>query len=362
MRRAPQILLSDSERKVLTQWARGRRTPARLVLRAKILLLASEGYENAEIAATLETSAPTVGLWRARFATERIKGIESDAPRGGRPARLDLDRQIIDKTTQSKPATATHWTTRTLAKELGTTQSRVARVWRAHGLKPHLVRTFKVSSDPHFFEKLHDVVGLYLNPPERAIVLSADEKSQIQALDRTQPGLPLKPGRCGTRTHDYKRFGTTTLFAAIDTLEGKIIHQYRPRHRHQEWVSFLRKIDREVPKDLQIHMIVDNLATHKHRIVRAWLEKHPRFKMHFTPTSSSWLNIVERLFSELTMKNIRRGSFTSVEQLQEAIDRAIADRNDKPRPFAWTASAEDILKKVQRAREALNKEQNDSLH
>lgn len=362
MRKAPEILLTASERKQLDQWARGRRTAARLVIRAKIVLLASEGYENGEIAASLATSAPTVGLWRSRFAAERIRGIEKDAPRGGRPPRLDLDRQIIEKTTQSKPSAATHWTTRTLAQELGTTQSRVARVWRAHGLKPHLIRSFKISNDPQFLEKLHDIVGLYMNPPERAIVLSADEKSQIQALDRTQPGLPLKPGRCGTRTHDYKRYGTTTLFAAIDTLEGKIIHQYRPQHRHQEWLSFLKKIDGEVPKDLHIHMIVDNLATHKHPAVRSWLERHPRFTMHFTPTSSSWINIVERLFSELTTKSIRRGSFTSVQQLQQAIDRAIADRNDHPRPFVWTASAEDILTKIERARQALNKEQSDSVH
>lgn len=344
------------------QWARGRRTPARLVIRAQIVLLAAEGQENVQIAAAVETTLPTVGLWRARFAEKRIAGIEKDAPRGGRPRLEDLDREIVKRTTQTKPANATHWTSRMMAKELRTTQSRVVRVWRAHGLKPHLIRTFKLSNDPHFLEKLHDVVGLYMNPPERAVVLSADEKSQIQALDRTQPGLPIKRGRCGTRTHDYKRFGTTTLFAAIDTLQGKIIHRYSARHRHQEWLAFLAKIDREIASDLQIHLIVDNLSTHKHPKVRAWLARHPRFVVHFTPTSSSWLNIVERLFSELTTKQIRRGSFNSVAQLQQAIDRFIESHNENPRPFVWTATAEDILTKVDRARQVLNKEQTDSVH
>jgi transposase len=297
------------------------------------------------------------GLWRGRFVESGLVGLEKDAPRGGRKAtkRQALVPTIIEWTTQKKPAGATHWSCRTLAEALRTNATMVSRVWRANGLKPHLFRTFKVSNDPHFVEKLTDVVGLYLNPPEHALVLSVDEKSQIQALDRTQPTLPLKKGRCGTMTHDYVRNGTTTLFAALEMAEGKLIGTCMPRHRHQEWIKFLKQIDRETPADLDLHLIVDNYATHKHPRVKAWLKRHPRFHMHFTPTSSSWSNMVERWFREITEKRIRRGAFRSVEQLIAAIDDFIARHNENSKAFVWTAKVEDILAKVRRARDVLNK-------
>lgn len=358
MRKAPVIHLSESDHKTLVRWSRGRSTPARLVLRAKIVLLASEGLENREIATRLETSLPTVGLWRKRFSEKGLVGIEKDAPRGGRPAqsRQSLEAQIIEKTTQETPRDATHWSTRSLAKELGTTRSMVHRVWRANGLKPHRIKTFKLSNDPRFVEKLQDVVGLYLNPPEHALVLSVDEKSQIQALDRTQPGLPLKRGRCGTMTHDYKRHGTTTLFAAIEMAQGRVIASCMPRHRHQEWIKFLKQIDQQTPKDLDLHLIADNYSTHKHAKVKAWLQRHPRFHVHFIPTSSSWLNVIERFFGELTTKRIRRGAFCSVPELIRAIESFIEKHNQDPEPYVWTAQVEKILDKVGRARVSLDKE------
>ncbi len=357
MRRAPAIHLSEPEVKTLTRWSRGRCTPARLVLRAKIVLLAAEGRENRDIAAELSTSRQTVGLWRQRFAERGLPGIEKDAPRGGRPptSRLKLERRIVERTTKDKPRNATHWSTRSLAKDLGTSHSMVHRVWRSNGLKPHLVKTFKLSNDPHFIEKLIDVVGLYLNPPEHAMVLSVDEKSQIQALDRTQPGLPLKRGRCGTMTHDYKRNGTTTLFAAMEMAEGRVIASCQPRHRHQEWLKFLKQIDRETPGELDLHLIVDNYSTHKHAKVKAWLKRHRRFHMHFIPTSSSWLNVIERLFGELTTKRIRRGAFCSVPELIDTIEDFIDQHNAAPAPYIWTAQVEKILEKVGRARIARDK-------
>jgi transposase len=357
LRIAQSIILSDSDRQTLQRWARGRSTPARLVLRAKIVLLAAEGKQNKEIAEELNTDRLLVGKWRNRFAKKGLAGIEKDAPRGGRkPAARDaIAGRIIEFTTQRKPRTATHWSTRTLAKELGTSHAMVNRVWQANGLKPHLTRTFKVSNDPKFAEKLTDVVGLYLNPPENALVISCDEKSQIQALDRTQPSLPLRKGRCGTMTHDYVRHGTTTLFAAIELAKGKLIGTCMPRHRHQEWIKFLELIDRETPADKQLHLIVDNYATHKHEKVKRWLKKHPRFHMHFTPTSASWLNLIERWFRGITDNEIRRGVFTSVEQLIEAIERYIAGHNANPRSFTWMKSAETILAKVRRARTTLDK-------
>ena len=305
MRVAPQIELSEADREILDKWSRGRTTPARQVLRAKIVLLAAAGVENRHIAEQLDVSRPTVGLWRRRFAQAGIAGIERDAPRGGRPpkARRDLVREIIRKTTREKPRNATHWTTRSLARELGTNPSLIQRVWKANGLKPHRTRTFKVSNDPRFEEKLLDVVGLYLNPPEHAVVLCADEKSQIQALDRTQPGLPLKRGRAGTMTHDYKRNGTTTLFAALNVADGTVISHCDQRHRHQEWLRFLRTVDQQTPPDLDLHLIVDNYATHKHARVQGWLAKHPRFHIHFIPTSSSWLNLVESFFAKITSQD-----------------------------------------------------------
>ena len=347
MRIAPPISLNDDELSTLQRWSRGRSTQARLVLRAKVILAAAEGKANDKIAEELGTDAGLVGRWRRRFVSAGLPGIEKDAPRGGRPAtaRDDVAGKIVQWTTTHKPKNATHWSTRTLAAELGTSRAMVNRVWRANGLKPHLTRTFKLSNDRRFVEKLTDVVGLYLNPPEHALVLSVDEKSQIQALDRTQPGLPLKKGRCGTMTHDYNRNGTTTLFAALNVAEGKLIGTCMPRHRHQEWIKFLNQIDQQTPPDLDLHLIADNYATHKHPKVLAWLKRHPRFHMHFTPTSSSWLNLVERWFREITDKRIRRGTINNVEQLIKAITDYIETHNQQPKAFVWTASAEKISRK-----------------
>jgi len=352
MRVAPKIELSPEEKTILSKWSRGRSTPARLVLRAKVVLLAAEGVQSREIALRLKTSRQTVGLGRSRFVARRCAGIEKNAPRGGRLPRIreKVEPLIVHKTTQERPANATHWTVRTLAKELGIDRSMVHRVWRANGLKPHLVRTFKVSNDPLFLEKLEDVVGLYMNPPEHALVFSADEKSQIQALDRTQPGLPLRRGRAGTMTHDYKRNGTTTLFAAIEMAEGNIIATCMPRHRHQEWIKFLRLIQDQTTAELDVHIIADNYATHKHPKVERWLRRHPRFHLHFIPTSSSWLNVIERFFREITDKRIRRGAFPSVRAVVEAIMAYIDAHNTAPKPFKWTAAAAEIADKVGRAR------------
>jgi len=351
------IALTPDERVTLIKWARGRSTPHRLVLRAQIVLAAAEGQQNKDIAMKLGCKRETVGTWRNRFAQQRLAGIEHDAPRPGHApvARLQHEAEIIRKTTQEPPPHATHWSTRTLAKALGTSKETVRRVWRDNGLKPHLVKTFKVSNDPHFAEKLVDVVGLYLDPPEHALVLSCDEKSQIQALDRTQKSLPIYPGRLGTMTHDYQRHGTTTLFAALSVTDGTLIAQCQPRHRHQEWIKFLKTIDRETVPDFELHLIVDNYATHKHPAVQAWLKRHPRFHVHFTPTSSSWLNVIERWFRDLTQKRLRRGVFQSVTQRIQAIEEYVADHNDCPRGFVWTKSAGDILAKVHRARATLNK-------
>jgi len=356
MRVATEIGLTPSEQRTLKNWARSRTVPGRQSARARIVLLAAEGFSNADIASELGMKPHTVGCWRNRFADHRLKGIEKDEPRGGRlpRERERVQSEIIRKTTQETPANATHWTTRTLAKELGITQAMVHRVWKANGLKPHLVRTFKVSNDPRFEEKLIDVVGLYLNPPEKALVLCVDEKSQVQALDRTQPSLPIVPGRCGTMTHDYKRNGTTTLFAAIDMLKGHVISQCMARHRHQEWIKFLKQIDDETPPELDLHLIVDNYATHKHPKVLAWLKRHERFHIHFIPTSSSWLNVIERFFRDLTDKRLRRGAFRSVPELIKAIESYIAGHNDDPKPFVWRKTVEEILAKVRRARASLD--------
>lgn len=354
MRTAVEITLSRTERRTLESWARSRTLPKRQSERAGMVLMAARNRSNADIAAELGVKPHTVGRWRARFAEHRLKGIEKDLPRGGRPrAREAIESEIIRKTTQEKPANATHWSTRTLAKALGVSQSMVQRVWKANGLRPHMVRTFKLSNDPRFEEKLVDVVGLYLNPPEKALVLSVDEKSQIQALDRTQRSLPIVPGRCGTMTHDYKRNGTTTLFAAIDMLQGRVIARCMPRHRHQEWIQFLKQINEETPKDLDLHLIVDNYSTHKHPNVLAWLKRNQRFHVHFIPTSSSWLNVIERFFRDLTEKRLRRGAFRSVPQLIDAIMAYIAEHNDGPTPVVWRKTVEQILAKVNRARVAL---------
>jgi len=356
MRVAVRIKLNEEERATLERWSRGRSTQARQVLRAKIVLMAADARMNKEIVAALKTDSQTVKRWRTRFAERRLDGLMKDAPRGGRKpvAREKLAPAILTKTTQEKPKHATHWSTRTLAQELGTSRCMVQRVWKAAGLKPHRVKTFKLSNDPHFVEKLLDVVGLYLDPPEHALVLCADEKSQIQALDRTQPGLPLKKGRCGTMTHDYKRNGVTTLFAALELAGGRLIGTCMQKHRHQEWLKFLRLIDCQTPQDLDIHLIVDNYRTHKHAKVQKWLGKHRRFHVHFIPTSSSWLNLIERWFRDLTDKRIRRGTFTSVPELVEAIMDYVDHHNTHPKTFTWTAKADDILAKVERARAVLH--------
>jgi transposase len=357
MRIAPKIVLSSEEDKILRKLAGGRSCSVRLAQRSKIILLAAKDLENCKIAAELEIDRGTVSRWRHRYFLAGLNGIEKDAHRPGRlpsisPAKVS---EVIKKTTQSTPEDATHWSRRTMAAEVGISAASVGRIWKRNGLKPHLARTFKVSNDPNFSEKLEDIVDLYMNPPENALVLSVDEKSQIQALDRTQPGLPLKKGRCGTMTHDYKRNGTTTLFAALNTLDGTVISKCMPRHRHQEWLKFLKLIDKETPKDKELHLIVDNYGTHKTPAVKRWLARHRRFHIHFTPTSASWLNMVERFFREITQKVIRRGVFKSVLDLISVIDKYIKAHNADPAPCIWTKSASDILEKVKRARQKLNK-------
>jgi transposase len=333
----------------------------RLSQRARIVLLAAAGMQNKDIAEQLGVGRVQVSRWRERYAQLRLAGIERDLPRGAPPTKMDAAR-LIELTTQSTPEAATHWSTRKMAAELGVSAASVSRHWRAHGLKPHLVRGFKVSRDPQFIEKLEDIVGLYMSPPEHALVLCCDEKSQVQALDRTQPGLPLKKGRAATMTHDYKRNGTTTLFAALNVFDGQIIGQCQQRHTHAEWLKFLRKIDRQTPKDKTLHLIADNYATHKHPAVQEWLGKHPRIHMHFTPTSASWLNMVERFFRDITTERLRRGVFTSVPELVSAIDEYVAHHNTNPKPFIWTKSARDILQKVIRANSHLSSKQNATLH
>jgi len=361
VRVAPEIVLTDEERAELTRLARSKLTSVRLVQRARIVLLAAEALQNKDIAAQLGVGRVQVSRWRERYAQSRLAGIERDLPRGAPPVKVDAAR-LVELTTQSQPVAATHWSTRTMAAELGVSASTVMRHWHAHGLKPHIVRGFKVSRDPQFVQKLEDIVGLYMSPPEHALVLCCDEKSQVQALDRTQPGLPLKKGRAATMTHDYKRHGTTTLFAALNVLDGQVIGQCQQRHTHIEWLKFLRQIDRETPKGKTLHLIADNYATHKHPAVQEWLAKHPRFNMHFTPTSASWLNMVERFFRDISENRLRRGVFTSVPELVAAIDEYVAHHNTNPKPFIWTKSARDILQKVIRANRHLSSKQNGTLH
>jgi len=356
MRVAPQVVLTEDQERILHQWARIRSLPARQVERARVVLLAAAGKQDLEIAAEVGISNQKAARWRNRFLEMGLAGLEKDAPRPGRTPTITSAKvqEVVRKTTQEKPANATHWSTRTMAEAAGLSEKSVRRIWHKHGLKPHLSRTFKVSNDPKFAEKLEAIVGLYLNPPEHAIVLCADEKSQIQALDRTQPGLPIKKGRCGTMTHDYKRNGTATLFAAMNTLDGTVISMCDDRHRHQEWLKFLRVIDDVTPSGREIHLIADNYATHKHPKVQKWFARHPRFHVYFTPTSSSWLNMVERFFRDITQNRIRRGIFRDVEELIMAIGAYIDQHNDNPKPFVWTAKAADILEKVKRARKALD--------
>jgi transposase len=352
---AAALVLSGGQREMLDRLVVSRTAPFREVQRARALLLAADGWANVRIAAALGATPVTVRAWRSRFEAEGLAKFAKVAKgRGRRPviAQAVID-QILDLTQNSTPPGETHWSTRTMAERVGVSKDTVQRVWSARGLKPHLVKTFKLSNDPRFEEKLIDVVGLYLSPPEQAIVLCMDEKSSVQALDRTQPSLPMVKGRAATMTHDYKRNGTTTLFAALDVLTGKVIGSCLPKHRHVEFVKFLRVIDAEVPDGLNVHLILDNYATHKHPNVTKWLAQHPRFHLHFTPTSSSWLNLVERWFRELTEKALRRGSFHSVPDLIAAIESYLAAHNDTPKPFLWTATADDILTKVARGRVAL---------
>ena len=361
MRVAPEIILTEEEHAELTRLANSKVSSVRLAQRARIVLLAAGGMQNKDIAQQLSVGRVQVSRWRERYAQSRLAGIERDLPRGAPPTKVDIAR-LVELTTQTKPVAATHWSTRKMAAELGVSAASVSRHWRANGLKPHVVRGFKVSRDPRFVEKLEDIVGLYMSPPEHALVLSCDEKSQVQALDRTQPGLPLKKGRAATMTHDYKRNGTTTLFAALNVLDGQVIGQCQQHHTHVEWLKFLRQINRETPKDKTLHLIADNYATHKHPAVQEWLAKHPRFNMHFTPTSASWLNMVERFFRDITTERLRRGVFTSVPELIGAINEYIAHHNTKPKPFIWTKSARDILQKVIRANSRLSSKQNATLH
>jgi transposase len=358
-RSAAPILLSDQERTTLQTWARSRTQSQRLVQRAQIILLAGAGAENQDIAVRLRVSRPTVQLWRERFLALRTTGLEKDAPRPGRiPPISDQKRAaIVEATLHHPPPQATHWSTRMMAEAQGVSEATVRRIWKQHDLKPHRVSTFKVSRDPQFVQKLTDVVGLYLNPPDKALVLCVDEKSQIQALDRTQPGLPLKPGRCGTMTHDYTRHGTTTLFAALSTLDGTVIGDCMPQHRHQEFIRFLKRLDQQTPPERDLHLIVDNYATHKHPRVQHWLHRHPRFHLHFTPTSCSWLNLVERWFRNLTVRRLRRDSFHNVKELIQTIGDYINSHNQNPRIFVWSAPVERILTKVAKCKEAL-----DALH
>jgi transposase len=352
---SPVIVLEPSHQAQLKQWESAHATPQQVALRCRIILAAAAGQQNLAIAKKLEVNRHTVELWRKRVRELGIDQVWEIASGRGRKAHYDQSKRddIINATLQSKPKGMTHWSCRLMAKAQGVSPSTVNRLWQLDNLKPHLSRTFKLSRDERFLEKLTDVVGLYLNPPQQAVVLCLDEKSQIQALDRTQPGLPIKKGRCGTMTHDYKRNGTTTLFAALNVLEGKVIGQCHPRHRHQEWLKFLRRLDREFPQAITLHLVMDNYGTHKEPSVQTWLKKHPRFVCHFIPTSSSWLNLVERWFKELSDKAIRRGNFVSVPDLEKAIAEFLAGWNESPNPFVWTATVEDIMKKIERARAKL---------
>ena len=349
------LVLSDPDRRELERWVSAFGTPQQVVLRSQIVVAAAEGQTDQAIARALKINRKTVVLWRERFAQVGVDSLwEVASGRGRKPRYAAAKIQgIVQATLRSKPAGMTHWSCRTLAASQGVSKSTIHDIWQAHHLQPHRVKGFKLSRDAKFLEKLTDVVGLYLNPPQQALVLCVDEKSQIQALDRTQPGLPLKKGRCETMTHDYKRHGTTTLFAALELLQGRVIGQCYERHRHQEFLRFLRRLDQEFPGEIALHLVMDNYGTHKHPKVQAWLQRHPRFVTHFVPTSSSWLNLVERWFGELTSKRIRRGSFCSVEDLQQAIEEFLSAWNKHPKPFVWTATVQAIVEKLSRCRQTL---------
>jgi transposase len=354
---AAPIGLEPQDRLELERWVAAHGTPQQVTQRCRIILAAAAGSQNEEVARELEINPKTVALWRTRFCREGTDCLWEVAEGRGRKPLYDADKvaAIIEQTLRDCPAGATHWSCRTMAKEQGVSKATVNRIWQSHQIKPHRTKGFKLSRDPRFLEKLTDVVGLYLNPPEKALVLCVDEKSQIQALDRTQPGLPLKKGRCGTMTHDYKRNGTTTLFAALEVLQGKVVGQCYGRHRHQEFLKFLKRLDQEFPQDLKLHVVMDNYGTHKHPRVQNWIKRHRRFIPHFIPTSSSWLNLVERWFGELTGKRIRRGVFVSVEDLKQAIEEFLSAWNADPKPFVWTATVDSIVEKLNRCRQTLEK-------
>lgn len=346
---ADRLPMTAEQAETLRSWLRAHNTPQSVVARCRIVLMAAEGISNNQIAKHLGVSRPTVLLWRERFSSLGPAGLTEIRKGRGRPPSVGAEQveQIVHKTLHTKPPDATHWSCRTMARHCGVSAATVQRIWDAHGLQPHRLRRFKLSRDPQFVEKLTDVVGLYLNPPDKALVVCVDEKSQIQALDRTQPGLPMKKGRCGTMTHDYKRHGTTTLFAALNVLEGTVIADCMPRHRNQEFLKFLRRLDREFPSQ-DLHLILDNYGTHKHPNVKRWLAKRPRFHLHFIPTSSSWLNLIERWFANLTTRTIRRAVFHSVPELIQSINDYVRIHNQQPTPFIWTASVESIMKKIKR--------------
>ena len=355
MRKIEQISISEADRERLERLVRDRNTPQKVVWRARIVLLAGDGLTAEAMAAVVGKSLLTVRRWGRRYVAKGVDGLLKDATRPSRVKPLAAEKvaQVVHMTLHEKPPNATHWSLRRAAAAAGISYSSVQRIWQAHGLKPHLVKTFKVSRDKNFAAKVADVVGLYVNPPDKAVVLCVDEKSQIQALDRTQPGLPMKKGRAGTMTHDYKRNGTTTLFAALNMLDGKVIGTCMPRHRHREFLRFLGLVDQQTPAELDLHLIVDNYATHKTPAVQRWLKRHLRFHLHFTPTSASWLNMVERFFAEITRKRIRRGAFKSVADLKSAIMEYLENHNADPKPFIWTKSAGQILEKVAHAKQAL---------
>jgi len=354
-RKLPALTLNPRQQQQVRQWLSAHGTPQQVALRCRIVLAAAEGQAESATARQLGTNRKTVTLWRARFAEAGLEGLWEIAPGRGRKPTYGPEKikAIMDATLQTKPSGMTHWSCRLMAKTQGVSKSTVSNIWRSHNVKPHRVKRFKLSRDPKFLEKLTDVVGLYLNPPQQAMVICVDEKSQIQALDRTQPGLPLKKGRCGTLTHDYKRHGTTTLFAALEVLKGRVIGQCFKRHRHQEFLRFLRRLDQEFPGPVPLHLVMDNYGTHQHPKVQDWLQRHPRFVSHFVPTSSSWLNLIERWFAELTTKRVRRGSFHSVEDLEKAIAEFLAVWNEHPKPFVWTATVESIKEKLSRCRQTL---------
>jgi len=353
MRVAPQVIVTEEERRRLLAWSRGRSTQQRLVLRSKIVLRAADGVQNKEIVDELHVRPETVALWRSRFIMHRLQGIERDAPRLGRKPRIpqNLIDEVIDRTLHTKPHGATHWSTRTLAKEMGVSNFTIHRIWKAHRIQPHRERKIKLSKDPEFNEKVRDIVGLYVNPPDKAVVICMDEKNGIQALDRSQTILPLRPGMPASRSYDYKRNGKIDLFAALNILDGTVITELHRRHRHQEFLIFLRSIDERVPQELAIHMVLDNLDTHTHPDVERWLARHPRFILHFTPKGASWINMVESWLSILTKRQIRRNSFRNVNELIKAINEFVATYQKNPRPFIWTVKADEIIRKVARLRE-----------